>query len=55
MNIITADAAVRRLRTAAVAGLPADDSIAVTQYTALCAALLDAVSATELKLTEAAA
>jgi len=50
-----AEAAVRRLRTAAVAGLPADDSIAVTQYTALCAALLDAVSATELKLPEAAA
>jgi eukaryotic-like serine/threonine-protein kinase len=50
-----ADTAVRRLRTAAVAGLPADDSIAVTQYTTLCAALLDAVSATELQSIEAPA
>ena len=50
-----AAAAIRRLRDLAVAGLPADDSIAVTQYAALCAALLDAVRATQLHLPEARA
>jgi hypothetical protein len=40
---------------AAVAGLPPDDSIAVAQYATLCAALLDAVRATQLHLPEARA
>src|SRR5206468_8365495 len=48
-----AEAAIRRLRNAVVAGLPADDSIAVTQYTALCAALLEATRATSRRLPEA--
>jgi TolB-like protein len=50
-----AEAAIRQLRTAAVAGLPADDSIAVTQYTTLCAALLEATRASDLRLPEARA
>jgi hypothetical protein len=50
-----AEAAIRRLRTAAVGGLPPDDSIAVTQYTTLCAALLEATRATDLHLPEARA
>jgi len=50
-----AAAASQRLRVVAVAGLPVDDSIAVTQYAMLCAALLDAVRTTQLHLPEARA
>ncbi len=48
-----AEPAIRRLRSAAVAGLPGDDSVAVTQYGALCAALLDAIRSASLRLPDA--
>jgi tetratricopeptide (TPR) repeat protein len=48
------EAAIRRLRGVRVSGpLPHDSPIAVTQYTALCAALLEADRATALRLREA--
>jgi len=48
-----AETAVRRLRRAAVVGLPRDDSVAVAGYKALCAALLEASRATALRLPDA--
>jgi serine/threonine-protein kinase len=48
-----AEAAVRRLRRAVAVGLPGDDSIAVTQYKTLCAALLEATRSTALHLPDA--
>ncbi len=48
------EGAVRRLRRTWVTGpLPHDSPIAVTQYTELCAALLEATRATALRLPEA--
>jgi eukaryotic-like serine/threonine-protein kinase len=47
-----AEAAIRRLGTA-VGGLPVDDSVAVAEYAALCAALLEADRAVGLRLPEA--
>ena len=49
-----ARAAIRRLRGTRVSGvLPHDSPIAVTQYTELCATLLEATRATALRLPEA--
>jgi hypothetical protein len=48
-----AEAAIRRLRGTVVTGLPPGDSIAVSQYTALCAALLQASRAQALHLPSA--
>ena len=48
-----AEAAIRRLRGTVVTGLPPGDSIAVSQYTALCAALLEASRAEALHLPNA--
>jgi tetratricopeptide (TPR) repeat protein len=45
-----AEAAIRRLRGTGLTGLPPSDSIAVSQYTALCAALLHASRAQALHL-----
>ncbi len=47
-----AEATIRQLGTA-VGGLPVDDSIAVAEYAALCAALLEADRAVGLRLPEA--
>jgi serine/threonine-protein kinase len=48
-----AEAAIRRLRGARVVGLHSNDSVALAQYTAVCAALLDASRATALRLPDA--
>jgi hypothetical protein len=48
-----AEGAVRQLRSSVVIGLPPSDSTAVTQYTALCAALLEAARAAALHLPNA--
>ena len=48
-----ADAVIRRLREATVTGLPSIDSVALTQYTTLCAALLDARRSTALNQPDA--
>ncbi len=45
-----AEVAIQRLRAARVAGLPSNDSIALTWYITVCAALLDASRATMLHL-----
>ncbi len=50
-----AEAAIRRLRGTVVTGLATGDSIAVSQYTALCAALLEASRAEALHLPNARA
>jgi len=50
-----AEAAIRRLRGTVVTGLATGDSIAVGQYTALCAALLEASRAEALHLPNARA
>ncbi|HEX5574479.1 MAG TPA: serine/threonine-protein kinase, partial [Gemmatimonadales bacterium] len=50
-----ADAAVRRLRRTVVTGLAPSDSIAVSQYTTLCTALLEASRAEALHLRSARA
>jgi hypothetical protein len=49
------EAAMRRLRRVVVIGLAPSDSIAVTQYATLCAALLDATRAAALHLANARA
>jgi tetratricopeptide (TPR) repeat protein len=48
-----AQVAAMRLRTARLVGLPANDSIELTYYATLCASLLEAASATALRLPEA--
>jgi tetratricopeptide (TPR) repeat protein len=48
-----AEGAIRRLRSAVVTGLSLSDSIALSHYTALCAALLEASRAAVLHLPKA--